>query len=339
MPFQSDQLAALQSVLDNAAVIAAILGVSLEEAENLLRAAETFVRSASSSLLNRRYVLSFRMSKSGKAPITVAEVLAAISTNRPIVQISSSSAFIRSDPGDTSLTGSIARTNKTDILELVWHEGTLHYVIGGRLIHDEKIASASGPTAPSQAWYKPFAQFSLMLNDHMEGAVQYEKQLRYWKEKKKRILLVGPDGTEKLFHGSLYWWLDTFLTDKLKVYAQPLGFGQDSTDIMVISSSGGVYLIEIKWLGVNEKNTRYARTQITAGLIQVKQYLTKDKSILEGYLVVYDARKRVQHDSDSDYDKRHLHERCREPFLLFLESETPSQIGAELAKPAQVPNK
>src|SRR5262249_15994725 len=148
----------------------------------------------------------------------------------------------------------------------------------------------------------------------------------------QRILLAGPDGTEKIFHTELFWWLNTFLTDRASVYAQPSGLGQDSTDIMIITITGGSHLIEVKWLGENEHTPAYRQPQINAGLIQVKVYLEKDNKILSGDLVIYDGRERSLHDSQSKYSKRNLHSRCNHPYILFLESQTPSQIAAKSSR-------
>src|SRR2546423_4105546 len=204
--FQPDQVGILSSVLDKAAVVAAGLSIALDEAEELLRGAEMFVRSAATDLAQQRFVLSFRLNKTGTTRITGQELLKAISSKQPVMQVSKSLAIISQDVGDTTLTGSIARTEANKLLELVWHEGTLHYVMGGRLIFDERILPAFVPTSESQKWHRSFAQFTLIIDDHMEGAVQYERLLRYWADKKKRTLLVGPDGTERLFHQVLYWW-------------------------------------------------------------------------------------------------------------------------------------
>lgn len=323
--------ATLQSVLDKSAIVAVALELDLDRAEVLLETAEKFFANNAATLAGKRFALSFKLDFKGGKELTSYDVISSVQQNTPILHIGADLTLHKATPGDTSLVGTLSRTQNNKRLDLLWQETTLHYIVLGRHIHDSRIAVIDPPTV-SQRWSRPFSQFQAIINDHMEGSIQYERRVRYWKDKKARILSAGLDGTEKIFHAELFWWLDAFLTDKLLVFAQATGFGQDSTDITVVTSSGGRHVIEVKWLGINENGTQYKRPQINAGLVQVKEYLRKDQNLLSGYLVVYDGRERKVHDSDSQYSHRHLHSKCSRPFILFLESETPSQIGARTAR-------
>ena len=106
------------------------------------------------------------------------------------------------------------------------------------------------------------------------------------------------------------------------ICAEPLGLGQDKTDIIVVTVSGR-HVVEVKWLGKNERGTTYAESRIGEGLRQVKIYLDNDDKLMAGYLVVYDARSAAENTSKCQYANADLHAMCARPMIHFLESVSP----------------
>ena len=329
MDFQAEQLNVLQSILDKNATVASALGQDLKIITDFTAAVERFAFKHAASFKVSRFSLLFCPDSVGTMPLTTGLIQDSIELGQNLLRVDSKLRVIDAAAGNFSISAALKRTRESRTLEVLFHPSTLHYIVYGQHIHDEMLENQDKLPA-SQRWYRPFAEFGQILEDHMEGAVQYERDLRYWADRKKRILLATPDNTEKIFHGKLRWWLDNFLTDKLRVYAQPMGLGQDSTDIIVVTSSSAIFLIEVKWLGVNENKTKYDFKQIDKALVQVKEYLNKDKDVLGGYLVIYDGRSRDLHASQSNHSEKHRHMRCEKPILLFLESQTPSEIGAQV---------
>jgi hypothetical protein len=168
------------------------------------------------------------------------------------------------------------------------------------------------------------------INDHFINCIANEKNLRYWSDRRRRILLVGPDKTEKLFHHSLYWWCVHFIKDALDVYGEAQSMGQDKTDITIVTELGSI-VIEVKWLGRNQSNTTYLQVRIEEGLRQVAEYLQRNSRLIKGYLVIYDARDEQTHQCGCSYPPTSRHSQCEEPIIFFLRSETPSELAGRAA--------
>jgi hypothetical protein len=110
--------------------------------------------------------------------------------------------------------------------------------------------------------------------------------------------------------------------------------GQDKTDITIVTEVGSI-VIEVKWLGKNENNTSYVQVRINEGMIQVADYLNRNQRLIQGYLVIYDARCEQEHKDKSSYPGASRHQKCEEPVLYFLRSETPSARAGRLAAEMQ----
>ncbi|WP_434345684.1 hypothetical protein ACN6A1_27515 [Myxococcus virescens] len=186
----------------------------------------------------------------------------------------------------------------------------------------------------SALWNRPIGDFDKILKDHVENSISYERGVEYWADKKNRVLLAGRKGTEHIFHLPLFWWLDNYVNDALKVVGETRGLGQDATDITVITASGS-HVIEIKWLGRNEASTEYKHPpRINEGLAQVDTYLKKDPQLVAGHVVVYDAREPDIHASNSAHDDRIRHLKCSIPHIVFLKSDTPSKSAEKSSRSA-----
>jgi hypothetical protein len=67
-------------------------------------------------------------------------------------------------------------------------------------------------------------------------------------------------------------------------------------------------------------------------------YISRDQKIIQGHLVLYDARFGDDHEQHSSHDPAGKHAFCSDPKILFLESESPSQKAKyELAENAHTP--
>jgi hypothetical protein len=198
-----------------------------------------------------------------------------------------------------------------------------------------KIVAEIGTTPPGRAdWQRSWTELRESFDDHFQHCLENEKALRFWSDRKKRILLAGPDGTEKLFHHHLFWWCNNFIKDALDVYGETQAMGQDKTDITIVTEVGNI-VVEVKWLGRNESNTRYAQIRIQEGMIQVADYLNRNSRLMRGYLVIYDARSAEAHQGESTYPATCRHDKCQEPVIYFLRSETPSELASRLAAESQ----
>jgi len=110
--------------------------------------------------------------------------------------------------------------------------------------------------------------------------------------------------------------------------------GQDKTDITIVTEVGNI-VIEVKWLGQNENKTRYVQVRIHEGMVQVADYLSRNAKLMQGYLVIYDARVDDVHQKESAYPATCRHAKCAEPVIYFLRSETPSELAVRVAAESQ----
>lgn len=194
----------------------------------------------------------------------------------------------------------------------------------GTMLGEQDIRYPDAAPARCAVHSHPMDKFELIVDEHFCECISNEKRVKYWHNKKDRILKSnGKDGTEMLFHHDLFWWLNHCISDSIRVYGEVAMTGLDKTDVVVVNEHGP-HVIEIKWLGKNDKKTTYDKTQIENGIKQVGLYLKRDNEYVRGYLVIYDGRSWVKHSSESGYSPDLLHVRCANPIIKFLESETPS---------------
>jgi hypothetical protein len=112
----------------------------------------------------------------------------------------------------------------------------------------------------------------------------------HWQDRDLRILRAKPTKTEKLFHMNLWRWLDANLNDA-DVLGEVQKISNDRTDIEIrVRRDGTLYIIEVKWLGVNENKTEYKEDRVRKGISQVNNYIEREKFQSEVCLVAYDGR-------------------------------------------------
>lgn len=144
------------------------------------------------------------------------------------------------------------------------------------------------PAGPS--FNRAAADYQFAVLDHYKRCVQYGQRTDHWADRPSRILrsrLGSAHKTELIFHNDLHHWLETNLL--AQVWSSPRDTTRDQLDIIISAPTGKTYLIEVKWMGKNEKSSYTIKT-VSKGLKQMGTYLTKQPKISEGLLVAYDGR-------------------------------------------------
>jgi len=332
--FNPDQKAVLQEIIsDPAAVAATVLSSSVEEIRAFIARGDGFVRKYGRQLIDKTFILALDETTEGEASLTSKIVLKQCRSGDSILIVDRNLKYIRAVNGAAGIMESQQRTQAAKSLELVYWGPNLGWcIVAGEIVSERRFGTGSREPPLPSPWRRPMSEFDRLISDHVEEEITNERRIRYWANKRRRVLLSKPDGTERLFHASLFWWLDHFVEDSLRVVAGTRGFGQDTTDITVITMSGD-YVVEVKWLGENDARTKYTQPpRIDEGLQQVKTYLENDPRLVVGFLVVYDARPADQNLSRSIWEPSARHERCEKPWIIFLESDTPSQAARRAAK-------
>lgn len=329
IPLQPEQIAILQNVLRGTAVQAASRLICSQTAIETFLAKASDLAAASANLLSGELYMLVLEDQASGAIVLSREVLAkAVKKREAVIRVDSEFRLIRTQKTRPSFSGWAQLTKQESRLGVVVAETHAYHFVCGELVGDVNVQHPNAAPLLASRWHHPIADFELLMRDHLVERVAGERGFRYWRDRKKRVFLCGPDGTEAIFHLDLYWWLNHFVADRLKVVAEPAGFGQNKTDIMVVTLDGS-HVIEVKWLGRNEKRTLYGRKQIGKGLKQVGEYLMKDRDLVCGRVVFYDGRPREKHDAESDYDTKLRHPLCESPIISFLESESPTETTSK----------
>lgn len=326
-----DQLRVIQRLISSPAVqAAAALDMPLERAELFVSRVAEYVRENGARLGDRVHMLILgSLSREGE-PLCTSSALEHLNSGRRLLYVDEELRLIRAIDSEARISDCTKGTEEAQTLGVLIQGTYTYYFLKGRCIDEGDVLNPrAGAPIPSK-WHRPMAEFDQLLQDHKCNCVDREQHFKYWHDRRARILRSGPDGTETLFHQSLFWWLKNFVADKLKVYAEPAAFGQDKTDIIVVTVRGS-QIVEVKWLGRNEKSTGYGQERIDEGLGQVALYLDGDDDLVCGYLVIYDGRKWEQHQNESGHNSALQHPRCQAPRIVFLQSETPSEAAPKIA--------
>jgi hypothetical protein len=311
--------------------VSSALNISEERTKQFLKRANSFVRSNHEQLENTPYILVLTDSVRKGKPLTLKDVLNGSGIGKSIFFVDDDFHLSKMEDGEARISKCSALTDDRKLFALLIADTYVYKVLCGKIIDERSVKGARQNPLVGSKWHRSVEEFDLLLQDHFDNFVRNEQGVRYWFDKNKRILLGGKNGTEEIFHRALFWWLKSYVSNKLRIYGQPKGLGQDETDIIVVTI-GGSYLIEIKWLGKNEKGTTYDQDQINIGLAQVKIYLDGDDQCICGHLVVYDGRCSEDNATKSAHNDLLRHARCTAPKIVFLESETPSKKAIAVAK-------
>jgi hypothetical protein len=332
MTLTPEQLKALQTSILPAHEAAQELGADIETIELFESNVKNFVRVHHKSLKGHAYQFVLDFSQPGTTSLDLSTVRDLAFQGKALLYVDASFRLIK-------LGGSLKNT--TGFSLILHQEKHLGFFIDGTYFWEflcarpidegDLITGYDALNLSTGVSRRPMKDFALLLRDHYEIDVKNEAAFCYWKNKSNRILLRGPHGTEWIFQQALVSWLNKFVIDRLRVSAEPCGFGQDKHDITVVTENA-TFVVEIKWLGKNENNTSYGQDRINEGLVQLKEYLTNDDGLYRGYLVAYDGRSLNAHESKSSYDEKFRHPNCEMPNIIFLGSESPSKKAVRIVK-------
>jgi len=329
MELSPEQFSSLKRVLSEpAAKAAAVVPVSATLIEGLLDLIEKVVRRHATSFGGSRLLLRHIAGATGGRPITDQAVRALLAAQTPVATIGDDGAILVASTGTASLPEAASESEKFACVCLLCSAGQIGVFAGGKVIAE---IGTSSPVVQGRAdWQRSWRELRTSLDDHFKNCIESEKAFRYWADRKNRILMAGQYGTEKIFHHNLFWWCNHFVADALDVYGEAQSMGQDKTDITIVTEVGNI-VIEVKWLGRNENGTRYAQVRIQEGMIQVADYLERNTRLMQGYLVIYDARPDSAHQLERGYPPACRHPKCEQPVIYFLRSETPSELAVRVA--------
>jgi len=318
-----DQIAALQEVLTGGAAQAAnLLGTDLSAIEAFLNASHHLINANLDRLNGRVVVIALDHHRTGTAAVSATRLLQEVRAGRAHLTVDLGLRLAEAASLSVRMLDALQRTKRANSLEIIYQGSYVYLVVCGQLVDERDLRGAATPPV-ANPWKHTIAELDVLLADHMRECIDNERRVRYWADKAQRILLSGPDGTERIFHHDLFWWLDRFVIDRLSVFGETRGLGQDATDITVVTIAGN-FVVEVKWLGKNDGGTTYDQERINEGLRQVRTYLQNDTKLVRGFVVLYDGRPRDQHDTQSTFDNDSRHPDCDPPHLLFLRSEAPS---------------
>lgn len=322
-----DQVQVLSEVLQTDEIlISARLQLTRAEVKAWLDGCVSIVKAHAGALLGRHYTLALDISTAGTGACSLTHLLEAVSTQPSIVSLDLKGKWVSNSPGSPTISAAMKRTEQSGGIEILVHGTYLYVILAGALIGERDAVDQTKLPPAGISFYRPTRQLRYLIRDHAGQEIARETGVKYWADKKKRILLAAPEKTEKIFQRSLLAWLRHYVVDKLRIYSETRGFGQDATDITVMTGQGD-YVVEVKWMGVNEKGTKYDGGQVMVGVRQVGKYLDNDPRLISGTVVVYDASSSASV-AEQLTDKKCMHGRCEMPEIVWLESETPSQVAA-----------
>jgi hypothetical protein len=325
IPIPPGQTQALRAVLSaSGPKVTSALGIDQPSVDQFIEKAGLLVAGTTHIQPDQRYCLALSTTAGTGASLTPMVLRKHLQAGNQLLRLDSSLRMVEAVSLPVLLPDSTERTIAEKSFEIVVHDKQMYHMLIGRLIN-EATAGTGSAARPATHWPRPFSDIEGLLKDHVDNYIAREQATRYWFDKAKRILLTGPDGTEYIFQNALYWWLRHYVADSIDVYAEPTKHGQDKTDI-IVTTFDGKYVIEVKWLGKNQKKTTYGEGRIQEGIAQVAIYLNNDAKLVWGHLIIYDARTADDHRNKCSYDKTEQHLRCSEPRLIFLESESPTQV-------------
>lgn len=183
----------------------------------------------------------------------------------------------------------LSSKNPAKILIQVLNGININLFLNGKIIAEDNVKHPlRGSFVPSKFNKEPIDYKASILEC-------YNSEFRFsggpnsvWSNKKERLLKGGH--TEQLFHYPLFKWLDMNIVLG-KVTRGEKKVSDDETDIEISSLRGGeTYLLEVKWTGENENNTKFSEPKIKEGITQVINYMQLDPKLTEACLITFDGR-------------------------------------------------
>ena len=331
MSITPEQVSVLQTLLTSKTKASAITKIPIHIIEEFVTNAVRFASDNHALFETLPYVLFLNFGNPAVTPANHIKALAQINSGKPYLYVNEHLTLISSKEGKARLVDICRVTEAENNFALFVNGGYAYQILCGRLEEETSIVDGGSEIPIISPLFRSISEFSHILADHMQRSIDNEQRVKIWFDKSKRVLLAGSDGTENIFHLELFWWLKHYVSDKIAIYAEPKGLGQDKTDIVVVTQQGS-YVIEVKWLGKNQNNTEYKQQRIDEGLVQVDLYLQNERKFVCGMLVMYDGRSYLEHVNNSSYDEGKKNPLCQRPEILFLKSETPSVAAVRIVR-------
>jgi len=325
-----EQASILERLITTAAQASAVLKLPLERTERFVRNVYRFLEENEGRFGEQPFLLALADPVNQKPKLTLLQLISSINAGRPVLYVDEELHVIDSSAGEAKLSTHCALTKAAKLFGIVVHGIYVWEILEGIPINEGGFGRSEHTPPVISRFHRPIEQFKALVNDHLDEVLNRD-EVPIWNDKGKRILSSVPEKTELIFHRSLFVWLRRYVSPKLKVYAEPLGLGQDKTDIIVVTNSGSV-VIEVKWLGVNQNSDEYKQPRIDEGLAQVKIYLNNDDDLTCGHLVCYDGRSKHAHDNESTWNDSLRHLLCTEPLTPYLSTDQPSKQAKKIAK-------
>ena len=327
-----EQAKILEALINTASQASAVLGLPIATTEGFVEAVNKFVSDHKDRIGDQPFLLVLTPVVSTGSQLSIATLVGNVQKGSPIIYVNQELRFDHAVAGEATVTQCSNLTEQENRLAILVMGGFGYHLLKGKVIREGSFTPGkTGPPVISK-FHRPIEEFDAIIVEHLDTALM-GGQTVLWSDRSKRILTSEPEGTEAIFQRSLFWWLQQYVSPKLKVIAEQSGFGQDKTDITVITQDGS-RVIEVKWLGENNKGKKYDKKRIDEGLAQVKIYLDNDGTLVAGYLICYDGRSLAIHQKESGWSHSLCHTLCQPPKVLFLESEVPSVAAVKIARGA-----
>jgi hypothetical protein len=177
-------------------------------------------------------------------------------------------------------------SHKNQCVVILVHNGIdISIYSKGIPIEQRNLNHPSAQPVLNKKFNRPADDYKVSLIDFYREKVR-TNLTSHWFDQNKRILRGGK--TEDIFQNALVqWFVDNLSAKKINFKVKKIS--TDETDIEIIKHGGETFLLELKWLGKNEKSS-YPLSKLTDAFDQVENYLESDLEILEATLVVYDGR-------------------------------------------------
>ncbi len=325
--FDAKQVQALRGLLDSSAPkIATTLEVSLDESKRVVDSVHGLVVACSKEPVVQFPFFVVVRSESVLSGLPLDRNMVAVNAEHMATfVVDTKMKVLQILPGPADIKKFTSLMKEERVFAYV-HASTFEFVV------DEVVSDSVNVLEPGSAVLNVSAHPSRtsvevpeIVEDHYRSTLHLERGARYWHDKPGRILMRGTAGTEDIFHRSLAYWLRTVNRprDCARVVADPKGPGEDRIDIILCTFAGVSIKIELKWMGENERGTKYSEEVIDIGIEQMNLYLSESsEGSCLGFVVVYDGR----FEGQSSVLSRPItmHKMCRGPVVRFLESESPS---------------
>ncbi|MGN6181391.1 MAG: hypothetical protein ACTHNW_19565, partial [Mucilaginibacter sp.] len=261
---------------------------SIDEIDVLLKATTQFIRECFTALGAREFLIAYDFkSSTGGVKIDVATVASETRSGNNVFVVNKAMELVKVERMEYVSVVSVASysLSNTTVIILIHNGVDISIYSKGVPIEQRNLNHPSALPVLNKKFNRPAEDYKLSVIEFYREKVR-TNLTDHWADVKKRILRGGQ--TEEIFHAALVQWLVDNLTAK-RINFEVKKLSTDKTDIEIIKHGGDTFLLELKWLGQNEKST-YSLNKLTDAFDQVKNYLDTDPDVLEATLIVYDGR-------------------------------------------------